>query len=869
MREPLLLPLAAIAAGILLGKFLEFSVFAAAWPVAAFSVLGAAGMWGEASRWLRWVAALLALGFAGILAGAWHRPGPAPQIDAGARETVILSGCVVEPSVFSVDREQFTLELEPGARARVTLPIDAGDAEPGSTEPGLTEPPSTAGSSTNAPSIRLHYGQRVEIEARIRPPRNFRNPGAFDYARYLARRDIYWTASMSGKNNPSARVLSGRCGSRMWAVLYSLREAALDRLELLYGRDGYTSGMMQAILIGENAKLEKIWTEDFRRTGTVHALVISGAHVAVLAGVLLLMLRLCAFQEIAALGIATLGAWLYAFVSGFSPPVARAAAGFSLYLVARFFFRKARVLNVLSAIAIVYLLADPEELFDPSFQLSFLAAAALGALGTPLIALRLGPLSHGLRQVANSAIDPHLDTRAAQLRVEVRLAAEALQYWTRIPRRWLVEAISLVLRILFYGAELFLLSAVMQVGLALPMALYFHRMSFTGLTANLFIVPLLETAVPVGFLAIFTGWRWLAGFARWLLQIAATTASWHAGWEPSLRVPDPPPWLAVGFAAALIATACALRRRRMRVAATAFAIGLFVLMAWHPWRWKATQGMLEMTAIDVGQGDSILIGLPEGGTMLIDGGGVLTYGKRLVKPRLDTGEDVVSPYLWSRGLRRLDVLVVTHAHADHAGGIAALLSNFRPSEVWFGSNPPEALVKQARGLGIRTEFLRTPDAREISGARIEVLSPPVGFAAAMPGNNDSLAFRVSYGERSFLLTGDMERPMERRLANDPRVRADVLKVGHHGSRTSTTEEFLDAVSPKVAVISAGFQNSFGHPHRDVLGRLGEHRVTILRTDDDGLVTVRTDGHRLWMDGAMWGLGEPATSSGSGGIVNAK
>jgi competence protein ComEC len=226
---------------------------------------------------------------------------------------------------------------------------------------------------------------------------------------------------------------------------------------------------------------------------------------------------------------------------------------------------------------------------------------------------------------------------------------------------------------------------------------------------------------------------------------------------------------------------------------------------------------------------------------------------------LDTGEDVVSPYLWSRGIRRLDIVVATHAHEDHSGGLGALLENFRPRELWVGANPSTQLLRRAGQLGIP---VRRPNssaaAYEYGGARVEVLSPPLGFSPAKAGNNDSLALRITYGVHSFLLTGDLESPMERLLMADGRpLHADVLKVGHHGSKTSTSPEFLAAVAPAVAVISAGFENSFGHPHPTVLGRLGERHAAILRTDRDGLVTVRSDGHKLSFDSMLW---HPAAAS---------
>jgi competence protein ComEC len=836
---PLILPVAAIVSGILLGRALGFSRLSAAWPVAVFVLLAL-----FSTPRLRRGCLLLALIFAGAFADAWHRPGPRPEIDAGSRETVILAGCVVEPTVLSPGREQFTLELDPGARARVSLPID-----------------------DDRPLQRLEYGQRVEIEARVRAPRNFNNPGSFDYAGYLARQRIFWTASMT--RGSAAHVLPVRCGWRPMAWIFALRGAALDRIEQLY-TDGYTAGMMQAMLIGESSQLQKIWTENFRRTGTFHALVISGAHVAVLAGVLLFLLRMCSLGEIPALTLTAAAAWLYALVSGFSPPVARAAAGFTLYLIARFFFRRGRVLNLLAMVAIVYLLCDPGDLGDASFQLSFLCVAALGALAAPLIEATSGPYAHGLREIQNREADPHLVPRVAQFRIEIRLAAETLEAWCPVledwsPAGWCAEGMALLARGGIFVYEMALISLAIQIGLALPMVVYFHRISFTGLTANVIIVPLLEAAVPIGFLAIFTGWHTAAALAGWFLKVAAHTADWHARLEPAWRVSSPPLWLALSFAASLIAFAAAMRsarwRKRTAVPAGLVVAGMFGFVLWQPWTTPVATHSLELTAIDVGQGDSLLVVFPEGGTMVIDGGGVLQFGPRADVPQskparrsnLDTGEDVVSPYLWSRGIRRIDILVATHAHQDHSGGLPALLENFRPHELWVGANPSAAVLQRATELRIPVKM---PDASappaDYWGARLEVFSPPAGFSPAKSGNNDSLALRITYGANSFLLTGDLESPMERLLLADGRaLHADVLKVGHHGSKTSSSPDFLDAVSPSIAIISAGFENSFGHPHPSVLARLVKRHSAILRTDQDGLVTIWSDGHKLWFDSMLW------------------
>lgn len=817
-----------------MGRAFSFSLLEAAWPVAAFF-----GLAFVASRYLRWACVLLALLMAGAWTEAWYRPGPRPYIEAGARETVRLEGCVVEATVTTPGRGQFTLELAPGARARVSQFFDD--------EKGAR---------------RFVYGQRVEIEARVRPPRNFNNPGAFDYAGYLARQHIYWTATM--QRDGAARVLPGSCGTRARAVIHRIRAMVLDRIQNLYAGDSYASAMMEAILIGESSKLEKVWTENFRRTGTFHALVISGAHVAVLAAILLLLLRGCGIGEIPALAVAALAAWLYALVSGFSPPVVRAAAGLTLYLTARLLFRRTRVLNLLAAVAIVYLLCDPGALFDASFQLSFLCVAALGALATPVIERTSAPFARGLRGIANADADPHLEPRVAQFRVELRLLAETTHWLTGMPAAWCARILGWIFRVGFFIYDSVVVSLAIQIGLALPMAIYFHRFSFTGITANLVIVPALEVAVPLGFLAVFTHWTIPAEAAGWLLRVAEASADWHARWEPSWRLSNPPLWLAAALAASLIVLALAVRWRKWQWPAAAVVLVFLGILLWQPWPASITARSLELTAIDVGQGDSLLVVFPAGATMVVDGGGLLQFGPRAFerttprRRRLDTGEDVVAPYLWGRGIRRLDVLVSTHAHEDHSGGLLALLEDFRPRELWVGANPPQSLLHRAAELHIPVVAKTASPPALYSGAQVEVLSPPAGYSAARAGNDDSVALRIVYGNHSFLLTGDLEAPMERRLLREGKLQhTDVLKVGHHGSRTSTTQDFLDALSPSVAVISAGPENSFGHPHADVLNRLTQQRAAILRTDRQGLITVRSDGHKLWLDSALWHVGRPA------------
>ncbi len=786
---------------------------------AALMILTAISFWSGAHH-LTMAVVLVDVFITGLLLHTLRQPGPPPTLDAQARETVTLTGCVVDPPVFYEGRDQFVLELAPGARARASIYLRDGE-----------QPPALA------------YGQRVELDAQVRRPRNFHNPGAFDYVRFLARDSIYWTASARSAAN--LRILPGACGSRFWSAIFTLRVAGLVRIEKLYPGNPYAIGMMQAILLGDSSKLEKIWTVSFRRTGTYHALVISGLHVAVLAGVLLFLLRIAFVPQMPALLLTALAAWLYALVSGWSAPVVRSAGGFTLFLVARYFNRRGRILNLLAAVGFAILVCDPEQMFDASFQLSFLAVAAIGALAAPVLERTTAPLIAGLKRLRDTGLDMHLPARTAQFRIELRLALETLYFWVRIPVGWSAVPLALTLRFCFWIWESALISAMVQVGLALPMAVYFHRVSLSGLTANLAIVPLLSAVVPLGFLAIFTNWHWPAAIAEIFLRWSQRIAEAHAAWEPNWRVPDPPLWLAIGFVAALLLLATLANASRVwRWSATAAVLSLFTILLWHPFPPKLEAGSLEFTLIDVGQGESLFLSFPNGKTMLVDGGGIPGLGRR--KPRMDIGEDVVAPYLWTRSLRRIDIVAASHLHADHAGGLPALIEAFRPKELWVSAHEQSEvwtqIEAQARAAGTRIIEMRVGGGAQFGPVQLDVLSPAADFVPGHdPHNNDSLVMRIVFGRHSFLLMGDADWKVETAI---PLARTDVLKVGHHGSRTSSSDDFLDALRPPFAAISAGTDNSYGNPHWDVLERLALRGVALFRTDEDGLVTIRTDGHKF-------------------------
>jgi competence protein ComEC len=815
--------------GILLSRFVPFGSGELAAGAAALLALGAVCL-RRGARLRAGCCCLLGLVLAGALCDVARRPGPAPELDAEGE--VVISGCVVEPPALADGRERFVLDLERDARAQVTVYLREGERPP-----------------------HLAYGQLVEVDARVRRPQNYRNPGAFDYARYLARQDVYWTASASGA--AAVRRLSGECGSRFGRAVTAMRVSALERIERLYRGRPYEAGMMQAILIGQTFQLEKIWTEQFRRTGTIHALVISGTHVAVLAAFFLFLMRLCLVPRGIAAVVTAGGAWVYALVTGWQAPCVRAAAGFTLFMIGRHFFRERRLVNLLAAVAIAFLVFDPEQMFEASFQLSFLAVAFLALFAVPLLEGTVAPLARGLAGLRDTGRDPHLPPRVAAFRVEMRLLAETLELTLRAPAWAAAFAVAAVARVFFYAVELFTISAVVQAGLALPMVIYFHRVGLSGLTANLLVIPLMGAVVPAGFVAMLTGWSWAAEMAGVALAATRAVVEWHAVREPHWRVPDPPWWLAVALCAALIAAAMAVRLRpRWRALPLAAALVLLGLVLAHPFAPDVRRGQLEVTSIDVGQGDAFFVAFPEGKLITVDAGGFPRFGERRT-PARDTGEDVVSPYLWRRSVRRLDAVAVSHAHADHNGGVPALIENFRPRELWTGPAPDCAesrtVRERAARFGVTIRELRAGDAFDYGGASIGVLAPTADYRpGAEPVNADSLVLRVAYGRHAFLLTGDLERATEADLvAAGVPLRATVLKLGHHGSRTSSTAAFLDAVHPAFAIVTAGEGNMYRYPHAEVIQRLEERRIQPLRTDRHGCISFRTDGRYLEIETAAW------------------
>lgn len=645
-------------------------------------------------------------------------------------------------------------------------------------------------------------GDRIRFAARLYKPRNYGLPGEFDYARFLAFKGVFATAFVKGADD----VILIRAG------VDNRLQRGIDRLAAGVGRfignavPGVEGAVLRALLIGERGYVPRELEDAYARTGVNHILSISGFHVGIIAlFVFQLLLAVGRSSEFLALRfnlrksilVVTLPVIVcYLFLSGTAPATARSVIMIAVYVLALILEREVEPLNSLILAAMLILALSPAALFDVSFQLSFLALWGILVL-TPLFMTPFSALKNPmLRKI-----------------------------------------------LLFFTASLAAIVATL-----FPVAYFFHRVSFTGLVSNIVVVPLM------GYCAVVLGFSALPlipiapSLARLLLVAAAFPVKISDAFIQFLaRVPplplfNPTPLDLLLFYLALVVVSF-VPGKRMRLALcgtllAVFAVNLLLSSG-------RESGGLKMTFFSVGQGESILITFPDGKRMLVDGGGSAREGAS------DVGERLLAPALWSMGVRRIDYMVLTHAHPDHLQGLLYVADNFKVGEFWESGVSVESedyrtlrRTLTAKGVTLRYVDAAAP-AAAIGGARIEFLSPGFPTHAARGGhadaNDDSLSFRLVYRRGSVLFTGDMGAEAEQCLIRSPQgLKADVLKVAHHGSRYSTAQPFLDAVSPEIAVISAGFGNSFHLPAEETLSKLRNKGVRICRTDLDGTVQLAYD-----------------------------
>jgi len=716
-------------------------------------------------------------------------------------------------------------------------------------------------------------GDPVQILMKARQPRDFKDPGAFDVRGYLARQRIDLTGALR-----SGELLEYLGDAPVpWRYRFAiLRGELLTRIDALFPDHPDRAAALRAMLLGDRSFVDNGIVQTFQKTSAYHVLVIAGLHVGVLIVFLLWLGRRLRIGPLATAIVTLVALAAYVGIVEDRTLILRAALIAAFYLCARPLFRRIDLLNTVALAALALLIWSPSSLTDSSFQLSFLAAAVIAGLAIPWIGRTSAPYRTGLDHLGDVTRDVAHPPRVAQFRIELRAVAAWISQ--RVPA-WigarLESILALPVRVGLRLWEIVLLSVVIQFGMLPLMTMDFHRISISGPISNVPAVLLTAIIVPLGFLMLLATYLWaklaialakiLSVCVGWLLALV----TWFAKYPRlTYRAPDPPMWLVIGFFAAIVALAiCAravLARRRSAIArrqpsatiragewaAAVAVIALAIVIATHPFRPRLPYGNFQVTVLDVGQGDSLFLSFPAGHTMVIDGGGLAgsEYVHR-TRSGADVGEEVVSPFLWSLGLKRLDVVALSHAYHDHLDGLHAILQNFRVGELWVGRDEAtpafEALLDEAKARGVRIVTETQGTQFDWDGVNGSVLWPVDASTVTKAANDNSIVIKVQDGAERFLLPGDIEKRVENDLVDDAApLAADFLKVPHHGSKTSSSDAFVAAVAPKVAVVSVGEDNPFGHPFQGVVERYESAGVRFLRTDRDGAVTATTDGKTL-------------------------
>ncbi|HKV28124.1 MAG TPA: DNA internalization-related competence protein ComEC/Rec2 [Candidatus Acidoferrales bacterium] len=716
-------------------------------------------------------------------------------------------------------------------------------------------------------------GDRIEALCRAHIPQNYQDPGAFDERGFLQRQNIELLGTLR-----SAELIEtvGPANLSIARRFARARGDLLARLDHLYAGQPERIAALRAMLLGDRNFLNSDLAETFQKTAAFHVLVVAGLHVGALAVFVFWLCRLLRLPLGATTVVTLVVLAGYLGVVQDRPPILRAALMTAIFLFARLMFRRVALVNTVALAALILLIARPDELFDAGYQLSFLAAGVIAGIAVPWIDRTSSPLRKALDHIGDVTRDRLHSPRATQFRLDLRAAANALASKTPGLFSEYIEPLLIVpVRVGLRFWEIVLLSFCIQLGMMPLLALYFHRASLSGPASNVPAVLLTALIVPLGFLSLVTTYIWpaLAAAVAKVTGLLVAGLLSSVGWfsrlpRMSWRIPGPPHWF-LGVFMAILASLAALawsaaQRNQKNNAATknprkCFAVECLTLVALlasalvvavHPFRPKLPRGKLEAVVLDVGQGDSIFVTFPDGRTMLIDGGGAAgAEHVRGYQTGVDIGEQVVSPYLWSQGVKKLDVVLLSHAHHDHIDGLRAVLNNFRVGQLWVGRDEDapayHELLAQAVRLHVMTIHQQQGEKFDWAGVKGQILWPADTTEAPAAANNDSVVLRLEDGKIRFLLAGDIEKQVESTLTGEREpLSADFLKVPHHGSKTSSTEPFLDAVAPRVAVISVGQGNSYGLPNPETVGRFANKRVTLLQTDQTGAVTVSTDGRTL-------------------------
>jgi competence protein ComEC len=754
----------------------------------------------------------------------------------------------------------------------------------------------TASSKQEFDQLNLRYGARLRVMTRLERSDSFRNPGVSSFTEYLDRKGYDATGFVK-----SPLLIERLDNERVFLPLrwlYEWRRRLQTEIDAQFSSE--TAGVLDAALLGNRYNLSRSTAERFRAGGTFHVLVISGLHITFLGGLVFLIARRFTRNAVLQFLLAVAVLWAYALAVGAESSVVRAALMFTLILFAPLVSRRATSLNALGGTALALLAWRPSDLFDPSFQLTFVSVLAIVVIAWPLTEklAAVGSWRPTRETPYPPTCSPWLLSFCESLYWSERKAKRELEranYSYRLlktPLAGTLERFHLQ-RPLRYAFGAILVSFVVQAALVPFLVIYFHRLSLASILLNIG-VSLLMAAVAI-----------IAAAALLLAQVSATLAAPLIGLTNSLnwlmvhsvdpfaragiasvRLPEYSGWASALYAlyylpfALLVvsltgwkpfefprATRTDKRRRQIRYVAFVGQLLALALICAHPFSDGSATGKLRVDFLDVGQGDSTLITFPDNTTLLIDGGGRPGPFQKESNSRADEdvdelfdretrsiGESVVSEYLWWRGLDHVDYLLATHADADHIDGLNDIARNFsvRASLVARTPDDDDEYARFAGTLAAKNIPLRligAGDSLQFAEVTAKVLWPlPAADSGAPSRNNDSIVLLLQFGERTLLLTGDIEMAGEKgmlRAGED--LHADVVKVAHHGSKTSSTAAFVAAARPRIAVISVGQTSIFGHPNAEVVERWRNIGAQVLTTGNSGTITVTTDGRDLVLE----------------------
>jgi competence protein ComEC len=797
-------------------------------------------------------ALLVAMFFAGaVFASIEKRTANFPE-----GQTITLTGVLDRPPEYARDRVYLSLKVERDFNGSVFL---------------------LAPSEQDLRAMDLRYGTRIRVTARLMRSDNYRNPGVSSLSEYLERKGYDATGVV--KSASSVAKLDHATEFSPLAWLYDWRGRLQREIDARFTLE--TAGVLDAALLGNRYNLTRSTSERFREGGTFHVLVISGLHISFIGGIVLLALRRVTRRRVLQFVIPAGFVWCYSLAVGAEASVVRAALMFSFAGLGAVLFRPATSLNALGGAALLLLVHQPKEIFDPSFQLTFLSVLAIVAIAWPL--LRRFAAIGAWHPTGDTAYPPHC---SRELKAFCEMLFWREQIWKqelartthhyrlfKAPLAPVLERYKLqwVLRYVF-GA--IVVSAAVQVMLLPQMIVYFHRLSLSSLLLNIVVSVLLAVLAAVALVGLLVA-QVSVTLATPLLKLAEAI-NWmmvHSV-DPfadvgvaSLRLPEYSGWprvIYVAYYVPLLLLVIALgrweplsrymsRRAHRRVLPlTLIQLILALIAIAHPFSAAGAAARLRIDFLDVGQGDAALITMPDGTTLLVDGGGRPRFRFETNEPfdreTRSIGEAVVSEYLWWRGLDRVDYVLATHADADHIDGLNDVVRNFAVNTALVGRTPandPE-FIKFNQSLSSRTNLqtINTGDVIRFGEVEIRVLWPLPGEDSS---NDDSVVLKLQFRQRSILMTGDIEKKAEAALlAGTPELRVDVVKVPHHGSKTSSTEALVSATKPRWAIISVGRDSMFGHPHAEVVERWRNSGAEVLTTGTSGTVTVITDGRDLWV-----------------------